>query len=302
MQKKEFFREAEEKANAMKYFRDFFEMDLSISNDKTFGELRKEYLNYCEEYFTRFGQDNEIDKLNIKMAYNYMKNILKQRQKTYQNKSDITKQVLDGYEILLEAITGYSFITQGPNTCGGKQNRTNKQIVFEISSLKPMLIMVLENIDAHFEKIIDVTKISYFDIQLMERLKELTQELSESIENLLDARDDYYDIRNLTINSKYYSGDAKFFGLGKAKKEWKTAKNNACCTILNFYREMKDINMSLPTEEMVHTIEETNTLFECGMKNIVSGPNYYCYLSEEERKSIIEENMARKRKLKEIQN
>lgn len=303
MQKK-FFKEAEEKANAIKYFCDFFETDFSISNRKNFQDLREKYLKYCEEYFTKFKQEDDNNRINIKKAYDYMKNILVNRDKTYQSKSEITKQVLSTYDNLMEAIAGYSFCPRRYNSVGDNQNKTNERVLFEISLLKPMLNMVLENIDAHFEKITDVTKINYFDNQLMLKLEALIEELNETYQELNSAMLTYRDTWDRANGRSYgrFRSYATHSDLGEAKKEWKTAKNNACYTILEFYREMKAINMSLPTEEMVHTIEGANTLFDCGMKNIVSGPNYYCYLSEEERKSIIEENMARKRKLKGIQN
>lgn len=105
MQKKEFFLEAEKKANAMKYFRDFFEIDFSISNGKTFQDLREEFLKYCEEYFTKFKLEDDEDRINIKKAYDYMENILVYRDKTYQSKSNITKLVLSAYNRVMKAIS-----------------------------------------------------------------------------------------------------------------------------------------------------------------------------------------------------
>lgn len=164
--------------------------------------------------------------------------------------------------------------------------------------------MVLENIDAHFEKVMDITKINYSDNQLMLKLQELVEELDETYRRLDSAMMTYFYTWDRANGRNFgrFSSYATHSDLGRAKKAWKVIKNNACSTILDFYREIWNINMSLQTEEMVHPIEEINTLFDCGMKNIINGPNYYCYLSEEERKSIIEENMARKRKLKGIQN
>lgn len=295
MQKKEFLLEAELKANAVKYFPNFYGNDFTILRNKNLKDLREEYLKYCEKYFVRIGLDDDNEKINIKKAYDYMKNILENRAITYQSKSKITNQILNAYENLMNGISNYSFCPRKTNSYGANQNRTNKQIIMEISLLRPVLTVVLENIDGHFEKIEDVTQISCFDNQLVKKLEELIKELNEAEEYLTASENNYHNKWDLA-NGRHYGRHTTKYNLGKSKKAWKSARNDACSTILYFYREMQEINMSLQTENMTSEMEEINALYSYGLENIINGPNYYCYLDSEERKSIIEEKVLKKQK------
>lgn len=248
------------------------------------------------------GREDDFDKIMIKKAYDYMKNMLETSGKTYQTKSEITKQILTAYEKLIATITEYGFNKRWKNSYGDNQNRTNKQILSEISLLKPMLIMVLKNIDLHFNEINDITEISFFDNQLREKLEKLIEQLNCASQRLVNSETDYHVIWESTYRNKYWNklGPATASDLGKAKLKWKSSRNNACHTILDFYREIKEINISLQSKNMTYTIDEANELYNYGIENIKRGPNYYSYLNEEERKNLTEQNILRKRKLKEL--
>lgn len=274
----------------MKYFPSFFGSDFCILREKTLVELRKEFLDYCESFFLRNIEEDYTKKMQIKEAYDYMRNMLEKRVRTYETKSEIARKVLESYEGLIATLANYRFKAHRETSYGANQNRTNQQILFEISLLKPMLVKVLDNINLHFTKIEDVTKVSSFDNELREKIEGLIEELEDAHRELEITETHYHKTWALA----QIGGESDSY-LGETKLEWKLARNNACRAILDFYREINAINMSLQPEYMVYPLEETAVLYSEGVGNIMSGPNYYSYLSKETRDNLTKQNILRKR-------
>lgn len=301
VQKKDFEVEKQSKENAIKYFPDFFMDNYSILIDKTLEELREEYLNYCEKYFTCNNPKDIADKINIKKAYDYIRGMLENMKKTYDGKEKIIQDLLISYEALIITIADYRFNAKWKKSYGFNQNQANRKILFEISLLKPMITMMLENIDMYFKTIYSISKISEFDNQLRKTLEGLKEQLDASLREIIAAKSNYQGIWNSVKRREFYRVQGcTNADLGDAKLEWKIVKNNGCHTILEFCRQMLEINIALPEENMIYSIEEIKKAYQDGIANIEKGPNYYSYLSEEERTEITRQNVLRKQARKNI--
>lgn len=212
---------------------------------------------------------------------------------TYKFQSEICRHLMISYDELINEIADYNFNFHWTTSYGAKQNRTNKQILLELSLLKPVLQRVLENIDFHFNKVKNVSIMTY-ENQLKEELEKLIKLIEDTSKELLEAKINYHETWLLAKKRLWTTAS----DLGKAKLNWKLARNNACQVILTFYEEIIKINNALQTEEMIHTLDSVIGLYNSGIKNIIMGPNYYSYLSMEDRKKLTEKNIARKRKKK----
>lgn len=212
------------------------------------------------------------------------------KSETYKFKTSICQEMMHSYNALINEIADYKFNFHRETLYGAKQNATNKQILLELSLLKPVLQAVLENIDFYFSEI--------HDNQLINELEKLINLLEITFDKLAEAKEKYYKTWWSAKKHLYYQEDwATDRDLGKAKLNWKLARNNACHIILKFYEEINKINLTLQSD-IVHTIHEVDVLYNNALQNIIKGPNYYTYLSPEERKNMDKENIARKRTLK----
>ena len=299
MKKYYFEDEVISKKNAIKYFPSFFGSDYILLNDKSLKELDERYLEYCKKYFTKFSMDDNYDRVMIKKAYDYISYMLIASKHTYKLKSEITKTLLDDYDNLVNTISKYRFNAVGEGSYGDNQNKTNKNIIFEISLLRPYLIKILTDLDRYFENIADVNSISYNDNQLMERLEKLEKKLIEVNETLIMTGKHYHRTWNSTNRRKWYGGKATESDLGKSKIEWKKAKNYACRVVLDFYREIDNLyTNSILDGTIINSIDEAyeyQKQYQKATSKIVSGPNYYSYLSDQQKTELTAENTLRKK-------
>lgn len=302
MEKTNFIYEANSKANAIKFFPNFFGEDLNVSRECTLEDLKKRYLNYCEEYFTKFNPDDDYNRIMIKRAYDYVQQMIEEQVKFEPNKN-ITKKLLTSYEELISAISEYQFIPHWKNSYSDTQNSSNQQILFEISLLKPVLTKTLENIDSFLEKVSSPEKIGVFYTELIKKLEDLIKSLDDSRDELVEAEISYHDTWNTTMRpSWYHKSPTSYSELGETKKLWRLKRNEACHTILSFFQEIEKINIAVhyatvafKSQNSVTTnTTEVSELYHCGVENIRKGPHYYCYLSSDERKNITKQNSLKK--------
>ena len=294
-----------EKENAVKYFPEFFTKDLNISSKYNLEDLKLKYLEYCERYFTNPSNYNADDRVMVIGAYDYMKKIMK-IQKEFSLQNDVSKKVLNTYEKLILTVSHYSFIIHWENSYGQKQNKTNKQILLEISMFKPAIIKTLENVDKYLKKIDKPEKIDSFYIDLIGKLESLVDELVVCNERLLQAQNNYHVTWDSTMRPEYNEYPTSYHELGERKKEWRQMRNKTLHSILSFYEEINNIN-----HKVCHKIAELNDskyneentddvdqLYNYTMRKIVSSPNYYCYLNNEERENFTKQNKIKKLQLK----
>lgn len=288
MNKELFLHKANDKLNAIEYFPDFFEKDYNLKSYKTLDDLVNEF-----DKNKVFNKDIGID-----LGYNYLKCALKENE--YQPNTKITNDLLGNYERLTESIADYTFNPNWKNSCGDKQNRTNKQILFDISLLKPMLMNVLEIIDKYLEKPKNNLSELQYEICFERQLEYLCRSLSYAYYELKRAEAKYHRTWHSIARRDYFCEGLTNSDLGEAKLNWKKRKNEACHTILNFHKSMQEINRILYSNHLngFLNFEQVNDLYNCGIDNIVNGPNYYSYLSDEERKNLDEYNKKGKTMVK----
>ncbi len=312
MTKKEndFWKSAQAKEMAVKYFPSFFGKDLNVTTRYDVKKLESEYLKYCVKYFTIYENNSDRERFYIQMAYEYIKKILTEHTK-FEVNSKLVNNILQSYNQLVSTVSAYSFTARYPTSYGDSQNDTNKKILLQISLFQPVLISVLKNIDNYFETISEPEKIDGFYCELISKLEELKKLLDNSNEKLSNAQDEYHETWDATNRSNYYmmferglrSHTRTQSQLGEAKKEWRLNRNKACHSILNFFKELENINIALyygtfEFDKQNYGVDndtlEVSELYNNGVRNIVNSPNYFCYLNETEKQEVAIQKILRK--------
>ena len=296
------------KEMAMKYFPNFFGKDFNVTTRYNVNDLEREYLKYCVRYFKIYSEDSVNERINIQTAYEYVKTILTEHAK-FQIKSKLATSIKQSYNELISTMSSYKFNYKRYNSYGALQNNTNKNILLEVSGFQPFLRIVLKNIDNYFETISEPEKIDEFYCELISKLEKIKNELDSSNEKLENAQEKYHDDWN-AVNRRwdcynYYScTDSQ---LGESKKEWRLMRNNACHSILNFFRELENINKALyygtfrideQKRDIDYNISQVSKFYNGVVDNIVMGPNYYCYLDKSERTKLDQQNALRKTRIR----
>lgn len=294
--------EAIVKEGAVKYFPDFFEKSYTVLGSDV-RLLKEKYLTYCENYFDGTIDLSLQDRELIRKAYLYLKDIMQNRSSVYAAKSKITGDLLKAYDALVSEIANYSFCGHRSQSYGAIQNQTNKKILFEISLMRPVLLTMLENFDAYYVNMETTTDVEYQDIQMVRQLEKLVYKLTISKEYLENDRGFYYNAWDSVNGKCYYSSRVRVFALtkrdlGRYRNSWRRARNEACVAILNFYKEIKEVHSLIPMQYKVHEEQQVNDLYNENLQSIIGGPNYYNYLTEDERMAVTEQNILRKKALK----
>ena len=175
---------------------------------------------------------------------------------------NITKEIEQSLEILLQELNNYKFQPIKENSYGYNQNKTNEQILRELSILKPTIIVYLNNIYQYIK--------TNNNPNYIEKLVSLKNNLDNSIEYLKEAREEYYTTWE---HQKKYGNYINL--IGQNNKNWKKERNNACKTILNLYKELHKLNNII-----------LNKKTNINLNIIKNSPNYYCYLSNNEKEII----------------
>ena len=278
---------------AIQFFPDFFGKDLCVSSSFGLKDLENQYLKYCVKYFTNYSAQGCSERFDIQTGYEYLKTILTNQQK-FKINSKISSEVLDSYENLILTISKYHFNPHRKGSYGDKQNETNRELLFEISLLTPVLYSILKNIDLYFENISE-SEIDGFYCTVIYRLNNMIKSLNTINNNLIKYQRRYYDTWNMVNRPGYNQQPSSYTNLGYAKKEWRLSRNKAVRTILDFYNELDSINIALYYGTFQFDKEnygldqatiEISQNYNNGINNIINGPNYFCYLNKEEKEEI----------------
>lgn len=278
-----FAKEIEDRKNAYLYFPNLFNEDLTISSDVNLDEVEKQYLSYCKMYFTSFTEEDNKTKLKIQDAYKYLRKSLENKENKHHITTNYTSDFLYAYNDLLEEISKYSFNSKSDTSYGATQNKTNSLMLIEISMLKPVLYKIVENIERYLADKNQPT------VAITDKLEELTNRLFEMRDYVLDAA---YDYHCGWIESTSYS-TSKYDGLGCLRNAWKKLKNSAFREILVVYKELIDLINYIEPENNMNN-ETINIPYKKAINSIVTGPNYYSYLTYEEKVKMDTENKERK--------
>lgn len=279
---------------AIQFFPDFFGKDLCVSSSFGLKDLENQYLKYCVKYFTNYSAQGCSERFDIQTGYEYLKTIITNKQNMKIN-SKIPTKVLNSYKNLISTISNYHFNPHRKGSYGDKQNETNKELLFEISLLTPVLYSILKNIDLYLENVSKTEKIDNFYCLLIYRLNSLVEYLNIANHDLKDTQQEYHDTWNLVNRPGYNQHPFPYTNLGYEKKEWRLSRNKAVRTILDFYNELESINIALYYGTFQFDKEnygldqatiEISQNYNNGINNIINGPNYFCYLNKEEKEEI----------------
>lgn len=285
------------KESALEFFPEFFNRNLELDNCSLV-RLKEKYLNYCIEYFEKYGPESTYERMMIKKAYDYIELSIKQ-EIAFKTETSPTQDVLHKYEALISEIGNYHFNPRRDTSYGGKQNTTNGQILLELSLFKPILTKTLTKIDKYL-KSIWLQDVNEFYLELVERLENLNDGLNDARITLEQARTSYHSSWNDANRSFGLTTD---YILGEEKKIWRKARNSACHTLMDYYREIQEINVALyygsfnymnPINKTDLETSEITRLYQYRMNELRNSPNYFCYIGEEEKQELSNQKVLRK--------
>ena len=231
--------------------------------------------------------DFDADKAAIiRVAYDLVKTEY-YREENLNFENVAVDKLFNAYNDLISSISDYRFNAHSKNSYGGNQNRSNKEILLEISMLYPVLLDTLEKVDGYIVDNSDAFRL--FVAELLDKIDFWTNAIKIANKNLSLAK--FY----------YYGGSSTNLDLGISKKEWKLKRNEACHTIYEFYQDIIMINKAVDYESFdvdginySLKVSEIEELYNYVMGNIATGPNYYCYLSGLEREEDRNVNVLKK--------
>ena len=298
------FKEKKSKESALRFFPEFFEKDLEL-NGHGLEYLKTQYINYCIEYFEKYCSVSNNERIMIKDAYDYLERVIKE-QKGFAVVTTISQYTLENYENLIKEISNYGFNPQKNGSYGYNQNITNRQILLELSFLKPILTKTLKKVDKYIESVED-QEINEFYIELVERLEGFSKRLITSRIELKQARENYYE--SWIDNNRGFLSETSFWLLGENKNAWRKNRNNSCCTIIEVIKEIQDINLALfyhsfnyinAVDITDEATDEITKLYDFYMSGIRKSPNYFCYIDNAKKEELSHQKVLRKEQSKKI--
>ena len=257
-----------------------FETHDGIIYDKDTGHF-SDYNDYIRDD----RRDKEVD------GYYLLKKELKKEVKCYESQSEVTRPLLISYNHLINTINVYGFYERTSKSYGGRQNTANKAVLLQLSTLKPVLLMISDNVNNHFDNHLGETKINDENI-LKEKLEDLKNNLDIATNTTEKAGSKYFGYwhylrgENMYYMSNYFARSISIYDLGKAGVDWKKERNNACHTILELYKELYKINSTLNQQTVIYSKEKIKEEYTKAIKNIINSPYYFCYLNDEEKKEM----------------
>lgn len=315
--KEKYLTEPEAKQYAIKFFPNYFGKDLQVNTrpensglEGELQELRRQYSKYCTENFTNGSNESSNEKLSIDIAYEYLEFFLTitNQDKFYAHQRILHRRFLDRYQHLIWSITQYHFMAQSDNSYGAKQNKTNEKLLYDISLLEPVLTATLDNISKYFKNITKLEEIDEFYCILINKIFKLSNMLLKAPSQFYNDQERYHELWNYIARSRTYSPKiARRWDLGDVKRFWRLERNKLVRTALEFYKELENINIALyygtfEYSEMNYGLDqatlEVSQIYNNGIKNIINGPHYFCYLNEEEKQEIALDKFLKRTKKK----
>lgn len=275
------------KEKALTYFKDIYDNGLNIKNNITMENIDKIYLDYCKKYMTLFGNYAVYERQDIITAYKYLQEQMKYKNKTKTNIS-ILNSLIKSYEELTNKIGEYRFNIHSENQ--NTQNISNREMLTDVSMFKPILYKVIIDINNYI--------LENENNDLIENIIKLKDDLDMQCLHLHLKENDYFKIWNKVYIDKIHNDKYNIQSLGKAKNTWKKEKNKSLKLILDFYKELVNIEKNISKE----TYNELKKEYEDKYKDIKNGKYYYSYLSQDEIHSSSLDNKIRKLSLKQNSN
>ena len=240
MDKKDFLKEKDIKEKAVELFPECYSRSLNVSTsyvNNSLERLKKYIIEYFEnDVFNPKLVDFDVDKaVAIREAYDLVKKEY-YREENLNFENVAIDKLFNTYNDLISSISDYRFNAHRKNSYGGNQNRSNKEILLEISMLYPVLLDTLEKVDRYIVDNSDAFRL--FVSELFDKIEFWTNEIKIANKNLGTAKFNYHENWDSVNKRYYYGGSSTNFDLGLSKKEWKIKRNEACHTIYEFYQDI----------------------------------------------------------------
>lgn len=300
MSKSAFWENEQSKDFALRYFDYFFDYSFNVTTRYSLENLENKYMDYCKSYFVRFSPQADTERREIQIGYEYVKTFLT-NQATFETNSHIVKCVLEWYGNLLKSMASYSFLPMRSNTYGFHQNETNERILLELNLFQPFLNEVLDNINKYLETVVKPDDIDEFYCELIGKLKRMIYKLKTSRDKLDVAQHNYHATWSSIASKLYYH---PISDLRECTNNWRLARNNSCHSVLGFFEGLADINLALSCGTFRYAEEgyadsvdtSVNEKYDEAISCIVGSPNYFCYLTPDEKREIAHQKVLRRSK------
>jgi hypothetical protein len=304
-----------EKRNALRYFPGLFNEGYHLNSDSIFAlkfNLDFDYNKYEEENFGCF-YDAYTEKArkkheeDINKAYHYISGLIKDKE-DYVLKTKTTSTLLDQYYKISSEIGKYKFVAHFKNSIGYNQNLNNDNMVMNLTLFEPIIKEALKDVDAFVRENPDCL----FTKSIEKRLKDMSDENNLRLFRLTDARHNYHSVWAGACRKDCYT----YSELGEAKQEYKKIKNNTGRRVVDFARELVNMDRDIMVykyatlredfanrNKVFPLIRHANELidkYEDVLRRITYGPNCYSYLTGEEIKEHSKENKKSKQLQKKL--
>ena len=291
----EFTKEIENKKYAQKFFPDYIRPDFTIVSAKTVEELEKDHRIYSEYFKEKFGDFLEEKISPLARARSFLLSEKEREKETSFTHLDI-QELFNTYERLLFSIGQYEFTPRHRESSGESQNKTNQNMLLELSMFRSFVIGVLKKLDKSIPTD-ESEDFNDFNWGLLNYVEDFTTRLDLAENSLYEKEELYHETWRQAKQPSLFEAKASLDDLGKARREWRKEKNNACHELLMFFKALSIMNSMLNQEENLD--DELDKRFHDAIENIKKGPNYYSYLSELCKKHDIEAKTYIKKQKKE---
>ena len=287
MKRQDFEKEKELRKIAIKAFPEFFKSDYSLDEEKTLEDLR--------ERIEDFGYPRPVILISV---YNYLEEEIVNSNKLSKLNAESVRELYKSFKKLIDAISNYGFNARYDNTYGATQNQNNENILFELVSLINNIIDALYKIDLYLEKL-SILKEDLLINNMNKEINKLIRELDDACTSLARSEKYYHDMWNVVFQGGDYSGYGSLNDLGVAKAEWRKDRNKACRTYIKTYESLIALgNYAYRERNGIGICEWHPSIIDDNIEHIKRGPNYYCYLTQDEITAEVDKNRAKKRERK----
>ena len=303
-----------ERRNALRYFPGLFNEGYHLNSDSVFAlrfNLDFDYNKYEEENFAGFfdaftekARSKHEERIND--AYNFIRDLIQEKE-DYVLKTKTSSTLLDQYYKICSEIGKYKFVAHFKNSTGYNQNLNNDNMVMNLTLFEPIIKEALKDIDAFVRENPNCDFTNAVD----KKLKDMIDINNLSLFKLTDSRTRYHRVWTGACRRDCYT----YSELGEAKQEYRKTKNATSRRILDFARELVEIDSkimaykyaSLTGEDyetkkkaFSHIVRSNNLIdgYDQIVGRITYGPNCYSYLTEEEIETHTKENKKSKQLIK----
>lgn len=234
-------------------------------------------------------------------AYDYLRNY-SESDTNHDFNLELSNEFLFSYDSLVNFIGAFKFHNIKPNSDGDNKNKQTREILFELSILRPIILHTL----TLYEKYISWAK--------NDELYTLhSNTISLNLSHIIDQNNGYSEeLSNAFISYRKSISNLKehkeiYYNVGEEKKFFRLTRNKVLNYILHFYKELMNLYNEMykiiyqneknryELDSLYNDWKYVSDLYQYGIKYIESGPNYYSYLTKDEKEKISKNNKLSKK-------